>query len=141
LTEIGLVVQIETLDGPTILKQLAQGQFNMYTGIWVGGNTDPIFMKNLFATSMIPTATVPCCNRGRYSNPEVDQAVDAAIEARDKATSKQLYAKTWELVSNDVPMLPLWYPANIVISTKRIGNVKMSGSGEWTFLKDITVNN
>ena len=87
------------------------------------------------------TPTVPCCNRGRYSNPDVDQSVDAAIEARDKATSKQLYAKTWELVSNDVPMLPLWYPANIVISTKRIGNVKMSGSGEWTFLKDITVSN
>jgi peptide/nickel transport system substrate-binding protein len=141
LSEIGLTIQIETLDGPTILKQLAQGQFQMYTGIWVGGNTDPIFMKNLFASSMIPNAYVPCCNRSRYSNPELDKTVDAAIEARDKAEAKQLYAKSWALVSNDLPMLPLWYPANIVISSKRIGNIKMSGSGEWTFLKDVTVGN
>jgi peptide/nickel transport system substrate-binding protein len=141
LNEIGLTVQIETLDGPTILKQLAQGQFQMYTGIWVGGNSDPIFMKNLFSSTMIPNAFVPCCNRGKYSNPEVDKTVEAAIEARDKADAKQLYAKTWGLVSSDVPLLPLWYPANIVVSTKRIGNIKMSGSGEWTFLKDITVSN
>jgi peptide/nickel transport system substrate-binding protein len=141
LSEVGLTIQIETLDGPTSLKQLAQGQFQMYTGIWVGGNTDPIFMKNLFASSMIPNAYVPCCNRSRYTNPELDKTVDAAIEARDKAEAKQLYAKSWALVSNDLPMLPLWYPANIVISSKRIGNIKMSGSGEWTFLKDVTVGN
>ena len=141
LNEVGLNIQIETLDGPTILKQLAQGQFQMYTGIWVGGNSDPIFMKNLFASSMIPSATVPCCNRSRYSNPEFDKTIDAAIEARDKAQSKELYIKAWGLVSNDLPLLPLWYPANIVVSTKRIGNIKMSGSGEWTFLKDVTVSN
>jgi peptide/nickel transport system substrate-binding protein len=139
LADVGLNVQIETLEANVIRQQLAQGQFQMYTGAWIGGNTDPIFMKNLFATSMIPGATVPCCNRGRYSNPEFDKTIEDAINATDKAQAKQLYAKSWDIVSNDLPLLPLWYPANIVVSNKRIGNVKMSGSGDWGFLKDITV--
>ena len=140
LADVGLNVQIETLEVNVIRQQLAQGQFQMYTGAWIGGNTDPIFMKNLFATSMIPSATVPCCNRGRYSNPEFDKVIDDAINTSDKAQAKQLYAKAWDIVSNDLPLMPLWYPANIVVSNKRIGNVKMSGSGDWGFLKDITVS-
>jgi ABC-type transport system substrate-binding protein len=50
-----------------------------------------------------------------------------------------LYVKTWDIVSGELPLLPLWYPANIVVSNKRIGNIKISPSGDWGFLKDITV--
>ncbi|MFL6374129.1 MAG: ABC transporter substrate-binding protein, partial [Pyrinomonadaceae bacterium] len=140
LADVGLNVQIETLEVNVIRQQLAHGEFQMYTGAWIGGNSDPIFMNNLFATSMIPSATVPCCNRGRYSNPEFDKTINDAMNATDKAQAKQLYAKAWDIVSNDLPLMPLWYPANIVVSNKRIGNVKMSGSGDWGFLKDITVS-
>ncbi|MBK6721942.1 MAG: ABC transporter substrate-binding protein [Acidobacteria bacterium] len=139
LNDAGFNIQIETLDGPTILQQLAQGQYQMYTGIWVGGNQDPIFLRDLFSSTKIPGGTVSCCNRSRYTNAEVDKTVEDAVNATDKAIAKQLYTKTWDLVSNDLPLLPLWYPANIVVSNKRIGNVKMSGSGDWGFLKDVTL--
>ena len=141
LTEIGLNVQIETLDRPTIVSQLAQGQFQMYTGQWIGGNQDPIFMRNLFSSAMIPSAVVPCCNRGRYKNSEVDKLVEDAMNEIDKAKAKEMHVRTWQVVSEEMPMLPLWYPANIVVSNKRIGNIKMNGSGDWGFLKDITVSN
>ena len=45
------------------------------------------------------------------------------------------------MVSNDVPLLPLWYPASTVIATKKIGNIKINASGDWSFVKDITVAN
>lgn len=141
LTDIGINVEIETLEVNTIRQQLAQGQFQMYTGIWIGGNQDPIFLRDLFATSKIPGGTVSCCNRSRYSNPEVDRLVEDAVNATDKNTAKELYAKTWEIVSGDLPLLPLWYPANLVIANKRIGNIKISPSGDWSFVKDITVSN
>ncbi len=141
LTEIGLNVQIETLDRPTIVSQLAQGQFQMYTGIWVGGNQDPIFLRNLFSSTMIPSSVVPCCNRGRYRNAEVDKLLEDAMNEIDRAKAKELYTKAWQDISDDVPLFPLWYPANIVVSNKRIGNIKMNGSGDWTFLKNITVSN
>lgn len=139
LTAVGLNVQIETLEVNTIRTQLAQGQFQMYTGVWVGGNSDPIFMRNLFTTAMIPNAIVPCCNRGRYSNPEVDKLVEDAVNASDKAAAKELYGKAWNTISGEMPLLPLWYPANMIVANKRIGNIKINPSGDWSFLKDVTV--
>jgi len=141
LNEVGLNVQIETLDGPTILQQLAQGQFQMYTGIWVGGNQDPIFLRDLFHSAKIPGGSVSCCNRSRYSSDQVDRALEEAVNATDPQAAKAGYVLAWNLISFDLPLFPLWYPANVVVSNKRVGNIKMSGSGDWTFLKDITVSN
>jgi len=139
LTDVGLNVQIETLEVNTIRQQLAQGQYQMYTGIWIGGNQDPIFLRDLFASSKIPGANASCCNRSRYSNPDVDRLVEEAINSTDRGRSKELYGQVWQIVSNDLPLLPLWYPANVVIANKRIGNIKISPSGDYSFVKDITV--
>jgi len=142
LTDIGLNVQIETLEVNTIRQQLSQGQFQMYTGIWIGGNQDPIFLRDLFASSKIPGVSgATCCNRSRYVNQQVDDLVQKAIDvtATDREQAKQLYGQVWQIVSNDMPLLPLWYPANIVIANKRIGNIKISPSGDYSFVKDITV--
>lgn len=140
LKAVGLNVQIEQLDPGTLRQQLAQGQFQMNTGVWIGGNQDPIFLKDLFATSRIPGEGVNCCNRSRYSNPEVDQILEQAVNETDRGRAKALYQQAWSIISRDLPLYPLWYPANIVVANKRIGNVKISPSGDWTFLKDITVS-
>ncbi|HXH69713.1 MAG TPA: ABC transporter substrate-binding protein, partial [Pyrinomonadaceae bacterium] len=139
LKEIGLNVEIETVEPNTLRQQLALGQFQMNTGRWIGGNQDPIFLNDLFATGAIPGGKVTCCNRSRYSNPEFDKIIDQALNATDRETATQLYLKAQEIVSNDLPMLPLWYPANMVVSNKRIGNVKINSSGDWNFIKDVTV--
>ena len=139
LNQIGLNIEIETLDPGTIRKQLAQGQFQINTGVWIGGNQDPIFFRDLFTTGKIPGENVSCCNRSRYSNPEVDKLIDDAVNEPDRARAKELYGRAWQIISSDLPLYPLWYPANMVISNKRIGNVKISPSGDWSFLKDVTV--
>jgi peptide/nickel transport system substrate-binding protein len=141
LNDVGLNVQIETLEPGTIRQQLTLGQFQMYTAVWTGGNQDPIFLKDLFTTGRIPGEGVPCCNRGRYSNKEVDKLINNAINEIDNEKARELYVQAWELISHDVPMLPLWYPANMVVANKRIGSIKISPSGDWGFVKNITVNN
>lgn len=141
LIEVGLNVQIETVSPETLRDQLAKGQFQLNTGVWIGGNQDPIFFKDLFTTGRIPGENANCCNRARYSNQEVDKIIDDAINATDRAKAKELYMKAWDIVSDELPLFPLWYPANMVVSNKRIGNIKISPSGDWSFIKDITVNN
>lgn len=140
LTEVGLNVRIETLDLNTVREQLKQGQFNLYTGVWIGGNQDPIFFRDLYSTSKIPSDVVNCCNRGRYSNPDVDKLIADAMAETDKAKAKELYGKAWTIVSSEMPMLPLWYPSNMIVANKRIGNIKINASGDWGFLKDITAD-
>jgi peptide/nickel transport system substrate-binding protein len=142
LNDIGLNVRIETMDRKVLVDQLAKGQVQMYTGIWVGGNQDPIFFRDLFASSKIPGISgATCCNRSRYTNKDVDDLVQKAINvtSTDREQARQLYGKVWQIVSNDLPLLPLWYPANIVIANKRVGNVKINASGDYSFVKDIVL--
>ncbi len=143
LNGIGLNVQISTLEPNTLRQQLSQGDFQMNTGIWVGGNQDPIFYRDLFSTAKIPNdkTKVTCCNRSRYSNAEFDTLIEKAFNETDRAKSKDFYLKAQEIISNDLPLFPLWYPANIVIVNKRIGSVKVGASGDWGFIKDVTVGN
>lgn len=141
LKDVGLNVEIEPLDPGTLRDQLRTGQFQLNTGVWIGGNQDPIFLKDLFTTGRIPGPGVACCNRSRYSNAEVDKLLEDAINEIDREKAKQLYVQAWDRISADLPLLPLWYPANMVVSNKRIGNIKISPSGDWSFIKDITVSN
>jgi peptide/nickel transport system substrate-binding protein len=141
LKEIGIPVEIETLETNSLLEQLRRGQFQMTTSRWIGGNQDPVFLRDLFASSEIPTQERAGRNRSRYSNAEVDKILGEAVNIADNQKSAVLYKQAQEIISRDLPMLPLWYPANIVIARKNVGNIKVDGSGDWGFVRSLTVEN
>jgi len=141
LKNVGVPVSIETAELNTLFDELRRGNFQISYGQWVGGNQDPIFFKDLFATSEIPTETRASRNRSRYSNKELDALIAEAINTFDRERAKSLYAKIDEIVTRDVPVVPLWYQANIVIAQKKVGNIKVNASGDWGFVKDLTVTN
>ncbi|MBD0371313.1 MAG: ABC transporter substrate-binding protein [Pyrinomonadaceae bacterium] len=141
LKEIGVPVEIETLEFNSLLEQLRRGQFQMTTSRWVGGNQDPMFLRDLFASSEIPTQERAGRNRSRYSNPEIDKILEEAVVTADKERATALYKQAQEILSRDLPMLPLWYPSNMVIARKNVGNIKIDGSGDWGFVKSLTVEN
>jgi len=139
LKNVGVPVTIETAELNTLFDELRRGNFQIFYGQWVGGNQDPIFFKDLFATSEIPTETRASRNRSRYSNRELDALIDEAVNTFDREKAKLLYARIQDIVTRDVPALPLWYQANIVIAQKNVGNIKVDASGDWGFVKNLTV--
>jgi peptide/nickel transport system substrate-binding protein len=141
LKEVGISAEIETAEFNVLLSDLQKGQYQMTTARWVGGNQDPIFLRDLFASSEIPDEKRASRNRSRFSNPDFDKAVTAAINEPDRAKAAELYKKAQQIVSDQAPMIPLWYPANMVITNKRIGNIQINGSGDWTFVRNLTVTN
>ena len=139
LKDVGLPVSIETSELNVLFEFLRRGQFQMTYGQWVGGNQDPIFYHDLFATSEIPTETRAARNRSRYSNTELDGILNEAANTYDHAKAAPLYAKAQEIVSRDLPVFPLWYQANMVIAKKTVGNLNVNASGDWGFVRDLTV--
>ncbi len=139
LKQVGIPMEIETAEFNTMREQLLKGQFQLTTGQWVGGNQDPIFFNDLFATSEIPTSDRASRNRSRYSNKELDALLQEAINTPERDKGLGLYTKIQDIVSRDVPMLPLWYPANMVIARKRVGNIKVRADGDWGFVRELTV--
>jgi ABC-type transport system substrate-binding protein len=139
LKEVGINMELEPLESKTLLEQLSKGQFQMNTSQWAGGNQDPIFLRDLFASSETPENKKGGRNRSRYMNPEFDKIVQEAVDSKDKVKAKELYGKAQDIITRDLPYITLWYPSNMVIASKRIGNININASGDWNFVKDITV--
>src|SRR6185369_8071554 len=98
LQQVGIPVDIQPSELTTMLDQLRYGQFQMAYGQWVGGNQDPIFYKDLFASSEIPTQTRPARNRSRFENSELDRVLDVAVNTYDHDKAKPLYAQAQDFV-------------------------------------------
>jgi peptide/nickel transport system substrate-binding protein len=139
LKNVGIPVEIQTAELNTLFDELRRGNFQIFYGQWVGGNQDPIFFKDLFATSEIPTEARASRNRSRYSNPELDALLDEAVNTFDRGKAKDLYRRIQDIVSRDVPVFPLWYQANIVIAKRNVKNIKVDASGDWGFVKQLQV--
>ena len=138
LKEVGIPVDIQTPEQNTLFDELRRGNFQIAYTQWVGGNQDPIFYKDLFATSEIPTQTRPSRNRSRYSNPELDKLLEEAVNTFDRTRAKELYTKIQEIVSRDEPVFPLWYQSNIVIAKKNVQNIQVNASGDWGFVRNLS---
>ena len=138
LKEVGIPVEIQTPEQNTLFDELKRGNFQMAYSQWVGGNQDPIFYKDLFATTEIPSADKPSRNRSRYSNKDLDALLDEAVNTFDRQRGLELYKQIQETVSRDVPVFTLWYQSNIVIAKKTVGNIHVNASGDWGFVKDLT---
>ncbi|HEV7473859.1 MAG TPA: ABC transporter substrate-binding protein [Pyrinomonadaceae bacterium] len=139
LKNVGVPMSIETAELNTLFDELRRGNFQIFYGQWVGGNQDPIFFKDLYATSEIPTETRASRNRSRYSNKQVDDLIKEAINTFDREKARDMYARIQEIVGREVPILPLWYQANIVIAQKNVGNINVDASGDWGFVRNLTV--
>ena len=140
LKEVGIPVEIQTPEQNTLLDELRRGNFQIAYSQWVGGNQDPIFYKDLFATSEIPTQTRTSRNRSRYSNKELDALLEEAVNTFDRQKALELYKKIQDIVSRDVPVFPMWYQSNIVIAKKNVGNIQVDASGDWGFVRNLTKN-
>ena len=138
LKEIGVPVEIQTPEQNTLFDEIRRGNFQIAYTQWVGGNQDPIFYKDLFATSEIPTQTRPSRNRSRYSNPELDKLLDEAVNTFDRQRGRELYVKIQDIISRDVPIIPLWYESNIVIAKKNVQNIQVNESGDWNFVRNLS---
>jgi peptide/nickel transport system substrate-binding protein len=139
LKNVGIPIDIQTPELNTFLDEVRRGNFQIAYSQWVGGNQDPIFYKDLFATSEIPSQTRASRNRSRYSNKELDTQLEEAVNTFDRQRGLELYTKIQETVSREVPVFPMWYQSNIVIAKKNVGNIKVNASGDWGFVKDLTV--
>jgi peptide/nickel transport system substrate-binding protein len=140
LKEVGIPMEIQTPEQNTLFDELKRGNFQISYSQWVGGNQDPIFYKDLFASTEIPTEARPSRNRSRYSNTELDALLNEAVNTFDRQKAKGLYTKIQEIVSRDVPVFPLWYQSNVVIARNNVQNIQVNASGDWGFVRHLSRN-
>ncbi|EGL82837.1 ABC-type transporter, periplasmic subunit [Caldalkalibacillus thermarum TA2.A1] len=102
LKEIGIDVEIQVMEWGAYLEQTAQGEHDMFILGWVTVTADADY--GLYALFHSKNHGEPG-NRSFYSNPEVDELLDAARQESDPDVRLDLYRQVQEYLVEEAPMI------------------------------------
>ena len=128
---IGVQLELRPLEFATFYADITKGNFQLYTLRWVGANNDPDFFEYAFGSHKIPPAGA---NRGRYRNAKLDALVDQARVEPDREKRRAIYSQVQQILSTDLPYLPLWFQDNVSVHRRRVGNILLGPGGDYDFL-------
>ena len=131
---VGVDLELKPIEFATLFSDLTRGTFQLSTLRWIGVNSDPEFFEFVFSSKKLPPAGA---NRGRYRNAALDALMDQARKESDREKRRKLFSEIQKDVAEDTPYLSLWFQDNICVHRARIGNVKLTPSGDYDFLVNI----
>ena len=136
--QVGIGMEIQSNEFATFFSDVLNGNFQMYSLRWIGGNNDPDIFNSVFHSEMVPSNGGR--NRGYYSNPQVDRWIELARRGVDTEKRKEYYALIQKQVSEDLPYVGLWYLNNVSVYNNRIKGIKLSPAGDYDFLTQISIS-
>jgi peptide/nickel transport system substrate-binding protein len=129
----GIDLQIRSAEFGTFYSDVTKGAFQMYALRWIGSNEDPDIFRYVFGSASFPPKGG---NRGRYSNAKVDVLMKAASLTTDRAEQRRNYVQVQKILADELPGIPLWYPNNDVVHSRRMEDVKPRLGGSFDFLRE-----
>jgi peptide/nickel transport system substrate-binding protein len=128
----GIDLQLRSAEFGTFYSDITHGVFQMYVLRWIGSNEDPDIFRYAYASTSFPPKGG---NRGHYANPRLDALLLKAAEESDQGRRRLLYIQVQGLLAEDLPGIPLWYPSNEIVHTRRLKGVIPRASGDYDFLR------
>jgi peptide/nickel transport system substrate-binding protein len=126
LEAVGIKVSLRPYEFATFFSDVQKGNFEMFSLRWVAV-TEPDILHKIFHSSQVP----PGRNRVHFSNSELDRLVDLGSRESNPAKRKVHYDRAQEIVAQQLPYVPLWYPSNIAVATSRLKDYDLSPIGTW----------
>ncbi len=132
LRAAGIELTLRSAEFGTFYSDITKGAFQMYILRWIGSNEDPDIFRYAYATQSFPPKGG---NRGRYSNARVDVLLQAASAETDQNIRRKEYVEVQQILADELPGIPLFYPNNEVVHSTRLTGLKLDPSGGFGFLR------
>jgi peptide/nickel transport system substrate-binding protein len=136
LRAAGIALDIRSTEFGTFYADVTKGAFQIYALRWIGSNEDPDIFRYAYGTNSMPPKGG---NRGHYSNPRLDALLTEASASSDRSVRKRDYVEVQQILAEELPSIPMWYPNNEVIHARRIVNVRPRPSGNFDFLREAEI--
>ncbi|GGA57562.1 diguanylate phosphodiesterase [Edaphobacter acidisoli] len=136
LRAAGIRLEIRSAEFGTFYSDVTHGAFQLYVLRWIGSNEDPDIFRYAYSSRSFPPSGA---NRGHYVNPRVDSLLIAAAAEPNQVARRTNYVEVQKILSDELPSIPLWYPNNEVVHTRRIEGVRTNTSGTFDFLREAWV--
>jgi len=120
--EAGFAVQVNAMEFGAALATVQRGDYVMTLGGWSGLlDTDSNAWSFLHAGGAL--------NRAGYANARVDELLDRARTVSDLKERRAAYEGVWQQVSQDLPIIYLWTPRNIVGVSRKVAGFTLLADG------------
>ena len=116
LKNVGINLDIQSLDWGTFYGDVKNGRFQVYSLSWVGLRLPDIFRHAFHSDALPPVGA----NRGRYRQVETDRLIEAAEQTASMEERVRLYHALQERLLYDLPYLPLWFEDQLLVSREEI---------------------
>ena len=136
LRDAGIALTLRSTEFGTFYSDVTAGRFQMYALRWIGNNEDPDIFRYALGGDRFPPRGG---NRGHYVNPKVDQLLQLAAATTSQSDQRKDYLQVQQILSRELPVLPLWYPDNEVVHTDRITGLIPPADGSFDFLREAAV--
>jgi oligopeptide transport system substrate-binding protein len=104
LQQVGIKLQVETVQKSLLLQQTSKSQALFFRGSWIADYPDA---ENYLGVFYSKNPAPP--NYTRYHNEAYDLLYEKAIAEKNDSLRYKLYQQMDQLIMNDAPVVPLWY--------------------------------
>lgn len=104
LGDIGIAVQVETVQKALLLDMTSNSRALFFRGSWIGDYPDA---ENYLSVFYSRNPAPP--NYTRYKNPRFDAMFEKALAEQNDSVRYTLYQKADQIMMDDAPVIPLWY--------------------------------
>jgi peptide/nickel transport system substrate-binding protein len=142
LTRIGIDTSLETMPPAVFFRRASTGgpdntpEFSFILVGWGSGTGEASSPLRSLLYTVDASKGTGAANRGRYSNPEVDKLIDAALVSVDDEKRADLLAKASEAAVGDLGVIPSHYQLNVWATRKGLKIVPRAD--EYTIVTGVT---
>lgn len=104
LQQIGVTVQVETIQKSLLLEQTSKSQALFFRGSWIADYPDA---ENYLSVFYSKNPAPP--NYTRYHNPSFDALYERSLAEENDSLRYQLYQQMDRMIVEDAPVVPFWY--------------------------------
>ncbi len=135
LAEIGIEVEIRSLEFATFLADIKAGNYQIFT-MQVPEVAEPDLYSPFFHSRFIPTRENPDQgnNRVRYHNPELDDLLDRARREIIWGRRREDYRRVQQILAQDLPVLSLWHEHNVVVMNRSVSGFEILPTAQFSSL-------
>lgn len=116
LAEAGITLNLEPREAATIIRDWTTANYQLIS-FQLGARFDPdtVLYPRFHSSSKVPNGNNTC-----YSNPEVDQLLDAAQSETDDTKRHAMYTRVQEILASELPILILTYRPEFVVAPSEL---------------------
>ena len=104
LRQVGIKIQVETVQKSLLLEQTAKSEALFFRGSWIADYPDAEnYLSVFYGRNPAPP------NYTRYKNSDFDKLYEAALSEKNDSLRYRMYQQADQIMMNDAPVVPLWY--------------------------------